>query len=470
MPPSTALLWSWRSSGSGVYPAPVRRGAILLAALAFAPAAHAAPPAVSIQASATRGPAPLSVTLTASGDPATYHWELGDGTTADGPVVHHVYAAGRFVARVTATTLTGETSQASVTLTSIGLTLAAPRTGRYQQLLQFHGRLVPAIKGTRVALFRGERRIATVRTRRGGRFSLRGRVGPPTQRFTVRYEGAVSNAVALAVRPGLDTAFLGSGRLGGRLVLRVRERPAAAGTVTVRVWRNKRLVATRAGRGVLRIRLGTRSPAIYRVAVRIAPAAGYVGNRRLLRHAVYVPNLRVGDTGASVYALEQRLNELHFALGRVDGYYGIDTSDAVVAFQKLHGLPRTGSVDTRFWRELELGHAPVPRYAGNGLHVEVSKERQVLFLVRDGRVTLVVPVSTGATGNTPVGLWHVYSKVPGYNAKEMYYSSFFSGGFAIHGYHSVPYYPASHGCVRIPIWIAPRVYSLIGYGEAVYVY
>src|SRR5205823_1138061 len=79
------------------------------------------------------------------------------------------------------------------------------------------------------------------------------------------------------------------------------------------------------------------------------------------------------------------------------------------------------------------------RYAGNGLHVEVSKERQVLFLVRDGRVTLVVPVSTGATGNTPVGLWHVYSKVPGYNAKEVYYSSFFSGGFAIHGYHSVPY-------------------------------
>jgi peptidoglycan hydrolase-like protein with peptidoglycan-binding domain len=204
--------------------------------------------------------------------------------------------------------------------------------------------------------------------------------------------------------------------------------------------------------------------------VRIAPAAGYIGNRRLLKQAVYVPNLHVGDTGASVYALEQRLNELHFALGRVDGYYGYDTSDAVVAFQKLHGLARTGSVDARFWRELELAHAPIPRHTGEGTHVEVSKERQVLMLIRDGHVTLVVPVSTGATGNTPVGLWHVYSKVPGYNAKEMYYSSFFIGGFAIHGYHSVPYYPASHGCVRIPIWVAPRVYSLIGYGEAVYVY
>ena len=425
---------------------------------------------MSVQASATKGPAPLSVTLTASGEPATYHWQLGDGTTADGPIVQHVYGAGRFVARVTATSLTGETSQASVTLTSIGLTLAGPRTGRYRQLVRFHGRLVPALKGARVALYRGERRVMTVRTGRGGRFSLRGRVGTPDQRYTVRYAGALSNALELAVRPALDTGFLGSGRLGGRLVLRVRERPAAAGTLTVRVWRDKRLFAQRTGRGVVRLRLGTRTPAIYRVSVRVAPAAGYIGNHRSLRHAVYVPNLHLGDRGASVYALEQRLNELHFALGAVDGYYGIDTSDAVVAFQKLHGLARTGSVDARFWRELELAGVPVPRHAGSGLHVEVSKERQVLFLVRNGQVTLVVPVSTGATGNTPVGLWHVYSKVPGYNAKEMFYSSFFIGGFAIHGYHSVPYYPASHGCVRIPIWVAPRIYSLIGYGEAVYVY
>jgi hypothetical protein len=46
----------------------------------------------------------------------------------------------------------------------------------------------------------------------------------------------------------------------------------------------------------------------------------------------------------------------------------------------------------------------------------------------------------------------------------MYYSSFFVGGFAIHGYASVPPYPASHGCVRIPLWVAYRVFSLIDYG------
>ena len=73
----------------------VRRAAIFVTAMVFAPAAHAAPPAVSAHASPANGPAPLQVTLTASGDLAAYHWELGDGTTADGPVVQHVYAAGQ---------------------------------------------------------------------------------------------------------------------------------------------------------------------------------------------------------------------------------------------------------------------------------------------------------------------------------------------------------------------------------------
>jgi PKD repeat protein len=446
----------------------VRRLAIVAVAFAFAPAAHAAPPAVSIQASATTGPAPLSVTFTASGNAVSYHWDLGDGAAADGPVVQHVYAPGRFTARVTATGTTGETAQAEVTITSLGLTLGAPRVGHYRQLLRFHGRLTPGLKGARVGLYRGERRIASVKTRRGGHFSLQGRVGTPDSAYTVRYGGAVSKPVALAVRPGLDTAFIGSGQIGRRLVLTARARPAGAGTLAVRVWRNGRLVTRRAGAGRLRVRLATGHAATYRVLVAITPAQGYASNRRLLLQTVFVPNLGLGSRGPSVLGLEQRLHQLHFALARVDGYFGGDTSDAVVAFQKLHGLPRTGRVDLRFWRELNASSVPTPRYPGD--HVEVSKERQVLFLVRGGQVALIVPVSTGATGNTPIGVWHVYSRVPGYNAEQMYYSSFFVGAFAIHGYHSVPPYPASHGCVRIPIWVAFRVYSLIDYGTTVYIY
>jgi L,D-transpeptidase catalytic domain/Putative peptidoglycan binding domain/PKD domain len=445
----------------------VRRIAVVLLALAFVPAAHASGPAVSIQASTTSGPAPLSVTLTASGDPALYHWDLGDGTTADGPIVQHVYPAGRFVAQVTATGA-GGTSQAQVTITSLGLTLGAPKVGSYGQRVRFHGRTVPALKNVHVGLYRGEQRIASAKTDKKGRISLRGRVGAPGSQYTLRYAGATSNAVVLAVRPGLDTAFHGSGQVGRALSFTARERPAGAGTLNVSVYHDGHLLGAHSGQGSLRIKLRTRRPGTYRVRVTIAPASGYVANNRVVEQIVFVPSLRVGSRGPSVLALERRLHELHYALAAVDGYYGFDTSDAVVAFQKLHGLPRTGTTDARFWRALSVAHVPFARYPGT--HVEVSKELQVLLMVRNGEVTLVVPVSTGATGNTPLGVFHVYSKVPGYNAKEMYYSSFFIGGFAIHGYHDVPYYPASHGCVRIPIWVATRVYSLIDYGTAVYVY
>ena len=445
----------------------VRRIAVVLLALAFVPAAHASGPAVSIQASATSGPAPLSVTLTASGDPALYHWDLGDGTTADGPVVTHVYPAGRFVAQVTATGA-GGTSQAQVTITSLGLTLGAPKVGTYGQRARFHGRTVPALKNVHVGLYRGERRIASARTDRKGRLSLRGRVGTPGLQYTLRYAGATSNAVVLRVRPGLDTAFHGTGQVGRALSFTAHEHPAGAGKLKVIVYYNGHLLGQHSGQGGVRVKLRTRRPGTYRVRIQIAPATGYVANGRNVEQAVYLPALRVGSRGPSVRALERRLHELHYALASVDGFYGADTFDAVIAFQKLHGLPRTGATDTRFWRELEVAHIPHPRYPGT--HVEVSKELQVLLMVHNGQVTLILPVSTGATGNTPLGVWHVYSKVPGYNAKEMYYSSFFVGGFAIHGYHDVPAYAASHGCVRIPIWVAIRIYSLIDYGTAVYIY
>jgi N-acetylmuramoyl-L-alanine amidase len=447
----------------------VRRAAIFVAALAFAPAVHAAPPAVSIQASPASGPAPLQVTLTAGGDLALYRWELGDGATADGPSVQHTYAAGAFTARVTATNALGETTQATVTVTSIGLSLAAPYVGRYHQKLRFHGQLVPALKGVRLGLYRGERRIATVRTGRNGRFFVRGRVGTPDQRYTVRYAGAVSNTVALAVRPGLDTAFRGTGQLGHRLSFLARARPASAGVLTIRVWRGRRLVKARTGRRRLRIDLSTRSAGAYRVNVSLQPEAGYAPARRALERIVFVPTLSAGSAGPSVYELDRRLSELHYALSQVDGYFGRDDIDAVIAFQKLHGLLRTGAVDARLWIELQRAQVPQARYP-SGDHVEVSKGRQVLYLVRDGKVALIVPVSTGATGNTPLGHWPVYSRVPGFNAKAMYYSSFFIGAFAIHGYESVPPYPASHGCVRIPLWVAYRLYTLIDYGTEIYIY
>ena len=162
-------------------------------------------------------------------------------------------------------------------------------------------------------------------------------------------------------------------------------------------------------------------------------------------------------------ALEARLAALHFAV-RADGVFGEDDTDALLAFEKLTGLPRSGIADDALWRRLLRARAPAARFPGD--HVEIDKARQLLYVVRDGKVTLIVPTSTGATGNTPVGVWHVYRKVAGYDW-VLYYPSYFLRGFAVHGYPDVPPYPASHGCARIPLWIAQTVYAEMAPGSTV---
>jgi hypothetical protein len=202
------------------------------------------------------------------------------------------------------------------------------------------------------------------------------------------------------------------------------------------------------------------------LTVRSQPAAGWASVTETVALPIVQPDLSLGATGPSVLALEQRLRDLHYAV-QVDGSFGDDDVEAVYAFQKVNGLARTGAVDAALWARLAVAHVPTARYGGD--HVEIDKTRQVLFVVRAGKVTLVVATSTGATGNTPVGVWHVYRKVIGFDW-VLYYPSYFLRGFAVHGYPDVPPYPASHGCARIPMWIATAVYADIAYGSAVYVY
>jgi lipoprotein-anchoring transpeptidase ErfK/SrfK len=120
------------------------------------------------------------------------------------------------------------------------------------------------------------------------------------------------------------------------------------------------------------------------------------------------------------------------------------------------------------------GQAPLP-LRGPPSRLEVNKGRQVLYVVRKSRVALIVPISTaGLAGTfTPVGRFSVYRKVSGFDPSPLgtlYDPLYFTGGYAIHGNPSVPPYPASHGCVRVPMWVAPNLFATTPYGETVYVY
>jgi PKD repeat protein len=440
-----------------------------VAALVWAPAAHAAGPAVAVDATPLSGLAPLPVTLTASGDAASYSWSLGDGTTASGAVVHHVYRHfGRYQAVVTATA-GSETSTASVTVTAYSLSLHGRQTLDFGRRALFKGRIRPSAAGLTVALERDGSVVGSARTGPAGRYKIRPRIAAPGTFLAVA--GAIqSNSLPVRVRPTLVTKVVGSGIVHSRLAVVARLRPAAAGHLRVRVYRGSRKLRDVVLASPARVPLRTGAPQEYRVRVQVVARQGYTHSRATLHASVFLPGLQLGSRGPSVALLQQDLRAQRYMLKGVTGRFGTDTYEAVLAFQKVHRLARTGSVNGHVWHVLLHSATPRPRHGGPGLHYEVDKTRQVLFDVLDGRVIRVIHVSTGATGNTPVGTFRTYSKTAGFNAKGMYDSQYFIGGFAIHGYADVPPYPASHGCVRIPIWIAPILYATHPLGTTVYVY
>ena len=111
------------------------------------------------------------------------------------------------------------------------------------------------------------------------------------------------------------------------------------------------------------------------------------------------------------------------------------------------------------------------RYPKAGRHVEADLSRQVLALIDGGKVVRIYPTSSGkASTPTVLGSYRVYRKTPGTNSLGMLDSLYFIRGYAIHGYASVPPYPASHGCLRIPIQNARTVYDWLRGGDGVIVY
>jgi lipoprotein-anchoring transpeptidase ErfK/SrfK len=143
---------------------------------------------------------------------------------------------------------------------------------------------------------------------------------------------------------------------------------------------------------------------------------------------------------------------LGFWLGEPDGIFGTGTAHAVTAFQKAAGLNRDSVAGPKTLAALASASRPTPR-SDAGRVVEVDLARQLLFVVADGRVAWVLDTSTGSRpGTTPRGRFRVLWEVDGYDPGPLgtlYRPKYFHGGVAVHGYPSVPPYPASHGCVRV---------------------
>jgi peptidoglycan hydrolase-like protein with peptidoglycan-binding domain len=191
-----------------------------------------------------------------------------------------------------------------------------------------------------------------------------------------------------------------------------------------------------------------------------------------------------GARGPAVLAYEARLAALHLDPGPVDGYFDQDTQYAVSTVQKYFGLPRTGVINTAV--DFALTHftyTPAePKSEPD--RVEIDLDRQTLTLYKNWQPQLLTTTSTGSGEHfcggvdgcqyaiTPTGHFHFYDLIKGWQKGKlgtMWNPYYFNGSDAVHGLASVPNYPASHGCARIPMHIANYFYTLVHQGESVFV-
>jgi hypothetical protein len=152
--------------------------------------------------------------------------------------------------------------------------------------------------------------------------------------------------------------------------------------------------------------------------------------------------------------------------------YSTRTEWAVMAVRKVNGMSRNFNANPKIFRMLAARKAEFHlKYPHKGKHVEVDISKQVMALANNGKAQHTFAVSTGAPATPTIrGHYRFYRKDPGYNSVGMYYSVYFHGGYATHGYHSVPPYNASHGCVRNPIPDSIFIYNWIDLGDSIYVY
>jgi peptidoglycan hydrolase-like protein with peptidoglycan-binding domain len=230
-------------------------------------------------------------------------------------------------------------------------------------------------------------------------------------------------------------------------------------------------------------------------------------------------SLKRGSYGDDVKQLQQRLTDLGFAPGPVDGAFGEGTQQAVWAWKKLVGgmtwqdLDYSDSatvVTPETWSEMQDPTTIAPRrpQPAGATHVEIYLPLQVLAVFTDNAPTLVAHISSGildeagnpkefcetatydtdeygepldppvekaicADAKTPGGVFKFTRRYEGKRVSPlggMLNPVYFNYGIAIHGAENVPRAPASHGCVRLNNEIAEYFPSLVKTRDLVFVW
>jgi hypothetical protein len=222
--------------------------------------------------------------------------------------------------------------------------------------------------------------------------------------------------------------------------------------------------------------------------------------------------LKIWSSSLDVLKVQTRLKELAFDPGPLDGNFGFGTRQAVWAFEKLVlGTPAaeaTGHVTNEMWQIMQDPIVIAPRrvkavtYNQRPTHMEIYLPEQVAIVFTDDKPVLITHISSGSNktwceiltydtdikgeplpeprtvdecgeSKTPGGVFSFYLRYEGKRVGPlggMWNPVYFNYGIAVHGAEEVPLEPASHGCVRLPNFIADYFPSLVQNKDRVYVW
>jgi hypothetical protein len=232
-------------------------------------------------------------------------------------------------------------------------------------------------------------------------------------------------------------------------------------------------------RKTLRVRGGS-----FRARIRIEDAGKYAASAHLratdstrgdetIRKSwkVSFPGLHKGQCGPVVIGFKKAMRKMGYIAN--DGRcFGGKTARGVLAYRKVNGMARSSRAGAGLVKSAYAGRGEYKvRHPNAGEHLEAPLSKQVLVFAKGDKPFAVYPVSSGKSSTpTVTGHFTFIRTEPGYNSHGMYYSFYFYGGYAVHGYNSVPDYPASHGCIRTFISDQPEIYERINHGESIFVF
>ena len=226
------------------------------------------------------------------------------------------------------------------------------------------------------------------------------------------------------------------------------------------------------GDGSFRTSVEVRENGKYAVSAKHEATAAQGGDSTVRKSwKVSFPSLHQGQCGDAVVGFKKAMRKMGY-IANSGRCFGGKTARGVLAFRKVNDMSRSMRAGKGLVKKVFAGRGGYKvRHPGAGKHVEAPLSKQVIVFADGDKPYAIYPISSGKSSTpTVTGHYEFIRTEPGYNSHGMYYSWYFYGGYAIHGYESVPDYPASHGCLRTFIADQPEIFERISYGEDIFIW